>query len=212
MTNFHAGKRPNPYADEYASFVAQTAGHQLTVLREDGLYRHLRMHNPEMGSMWSWQVVTVPWFLTTFGDVADGYSFSREEDMLEFFSHAGTAPNYYTDGAPLIDFRYWAEKLRGGRSREVKQFSPQAFIEQVEDDLTDLEELDETRRASILADAREHADDEHTARAWLDEAEQRELFGQDTWEWDCTDFDTHFLFTCWAIHLTASSYLERTTS
>lgn len=208
MTKTQTKQRVNPYAREYASFVQQTKGHQLTSIREDGLYRHLRMHNPEMGSMWSWQVVTVPWFLTTLGDVADGYSFSREEDMLQFFAYAGTGLDYYSDGAPLIDFRYWAEKLRGGRSQNVKEFSPLMFIEQVEEDLTNLEEIDAARRARVLDDARDHSGDEHTARSWLDEAEQRELFGDDTWEWDLTDFNIHFLFTCWAIHLTVRTYRE----
>ena len=32
-------------------FKRETAGHQMTVLHDDGLYRHLRFMNPEFGSI-----------------------------------------------------------------------------------------------------------------------------------------------------------------
>lgn len=136
------GAPKNPYADEYRRFVEQTKDHVLTILHEDGLYRHLRMHDPRQGSMWSWQVSTIPWFLSTLGDIADGYSFSREEDMLDFFSYAGKNRRYYSDGAPSIDFRYWAEKLRGGRhSMDVKRYSAEDFLQQVREHLDENEAL-----------------------------------------------------------------------
>jgi hypothetical protein len=36
-------KPQNPYAQAYAGFREQTANHELSVLHDDGLYRHLRM-------------------------------------------------------------------------------------------------------------------------------------------------------------------------
>lgn len=137
-----AGAPENPYADEYRRFVEQTKDHVLTVLHEDGLYRHLRMGKPGQGSIWSWNVSTIPFFLSTLGDIADGYSFSREEDMLDFFSYAGKNRRYYSDGAPSIDFRYWAEKLRGGRhSMDVKRYSAEDFLQQVREHLDESEAL-----------------------------------------------------------------------
>lgn len=140
--------RENHYAREYANFLRNTEGHTLEVLHEDGLYRHLRMRDPQKGSMWSWQISTIPWLLTTFGDVADGYSFSREEDMIDFFSYAGKSSRYYSDGAPSIDFRYWAEKLRGGRhSMDVKTYRAKGFLQQVREHLDESEALGEETRA-----------------------------------------------------------------
>lgn len=46
-----------PYTRTWNGFVDQAAHHQLTVLHDEGLYRHLRMAVPGM-SMWHWEVVT----------------------------------------------------------------------------------------------------------------------------------------------------------
>ena len=126
-------KPTNPYAAAYANFLEQTKNHQLTVIQDQGLYRHLRMHDPEQGSIWSWNIVTWPGFLATAGDIADGFMFSRVEDMIAFFNVSHR--DYYSDGAPSIDFGYWAQKLRGGRSIEVRKYSAKAFLDTVRDHL-----------------------------------------------------------------------------
>ena len=263
-----ADKPANPYARQYTNFLDYTQDHQLSVLKDDGLYRHLRMHNPEFGSMWSWQVVTWPWHLTTVGDIADGYTFSRDDDMLGFFGVDGLRRDYYADGAPLIDFRYWAEKLNGIHARTARHYSSEVFLRLVgehldEDDELGLEaqieydklvevtrrivarsghdwdlylslmrlekplpdlEIDESdpdeceyfglpipavspaeRRQEILDEAQDCAHSEHEARQWLDSHDVWEILG-DSWEWDLNEWDTHFLYTCWAIDLTVQAY------
>ena len=75
-----ATRRSNPYARTWKGFVDQTAQHQLTVLHDEVLYRHLRMAAPGT-SMWHWEVVTWPGHLSITGDVADGFTFrSRSSD------------------------------------------------------------------------------------------------------------------------------------
>ncbi|MFB7917063.1 hypothetical protein [Streptomyces sp. NPDC056061] len=139
-------KPENPYAQAYASFLAETRNHQLVVLHEDGVYRHLRIQAPGTRA-WSWDISTWPGHLATSGDIADGYMFAREHDMVEFFSHAGRRDGYYSDGAPSIDVRYWAEKLCGGRSHEVKKYEPKVFLQHIKDWLSEDEELgDEAQR------------------------------------------------------------------
>src|SRR5699024_12293847 len=54
-----ATRRSTPYAWTWKGFVDQTAQHQLAVLHDEGLYRHLRMAAPGT-SMWHWEVVTWP--------------------------------------------------------------------------------------------------------------------------------------------------------
>ena len=298
----------NPYANEYENFLSNTANHRLTVLSDDGLNRRMRMHDPEQGSIWSWTITTWPGYLSSNGDIADGYTFSRIEDMMQFFDRderSGAAGGYYEDGAPSIDFRYWAEKLTGGRSQSVLRFSEKEFLSSVrehleehedlgteaqewheaalallarlhemrglstdestalldahraaekavkdsfglglsklqseaktalaalwqEGDLTDeqyeeltdkfrYDELDlqpvpelspADRRAEILLEAKACSGSEHEAREWLNGPEQRELFGDDTWEWSLRDYDVHFLFACWAIDKTVQAWKE----
>jgi hypothetical protein len=140
MTTTAAQKPENPYARAYADFVEQTKGHGLVVLHDDGLYRHLRVQAPGT-RMWSWDVTTWPGHLATSGDIADGHVFSREPDMLQFFAIAGRSERYYSDGSPSIDVRYWAEKLCGGRSHEVKKYDPDVFLQLVREHLEQSEAL-----------------------------------------------------------------------
>lgn len=133
-------KRDNPYAREYANFLANTADHVLTVKVDDGLNRQMRVGETKT-SIWSWHIITWPGYLTTVGDIADGFTFKRDTDMFKFFEVTGGSLDYYSDGAPSIDFRYWAEKLSGGRSRDVREYSSEKFMEHVRDTLDEHEDL-----------------------------------------------------------------------
>lgn len=133
-------KRANQYSSVYANFLEQTKEHALTVALDDGLNRRFRVGDPET-SIWSWHIVTWPGYLATFGDIADGFMFTRIPDMLDFFEVTGGSQNYYSDGSPSIDFRYWAEKLSGGRSHEVRKYSSEAFIRHVTEVLDEHEDL-----------------------------------------------------------------------
>lgn len=138
--------RTNPYARTYASFKKQTKGHELHVLHEDGLYRHLRVQAPGT-RMWGWDITTWPGHLATSGDISAGYVFSREPDMLEFFAHAGVSQNYYSDGAPCIDVRYWAEKIQGPAARTTEVYSADAFLAELSEHLEEHEEFGLTAEA-----------------------------------------------------------------
>lgn len=195
-------RRKNPYEQIWSSVVAQTKDHQLTILREDGLHRHLTVAEPGVNN-WSWGVITWPGHLATFGDIADGYMFRRTRDMLTFFDVDDHLLDYYTDGSPSIDFRYWAEKLCGGR--DVTRYDPDTFMWQVKEALAE-DELDDEAQAELIEEASWVQASEGTAREWLNNREA--VFGTDTWEWDLTDFDTSFLFACYCIHLTVRLYRE----
>ncbi|MFJ2420206.1 hypothetical protein [Streptomyces brevispora] len=133
-------KPTNPYAQAYADFLRETAEHQLVVLHDDGLYLHLRIQKPGTRT-WSWDVTTWPGHLATSGDIADGYMFTREPDMIGVFDRPKDHRDYYSDGAPSIDVRYWAQKLCGGRSHEVKKYNADVFLQLVREHLEQHEEL-----------------------------------------------------------------------
>lgn len=92
-------------------FPKDVADHELTILRDDGLYRHLRCAQPGTGSYW-FEIVTWPGALAIRGDAGDGYLFSRIDDMLEFFRRPDQR----------INPQYWAEKLGQG-CRRVEVYS-----------------------------------------------------------------------------------------
>lgn len=96
-------------------FNEDTEGHVLTVLHDDGLYRHLRFKNPERSSYW-FELITWPGNLTIAGDMGT-YTFRRITDMFEFFRG-------------YINVDYWAEKLQAGDTggrRTVQEYDEELF-------------------------------------------------------------------------------------
>lgn len=82
---------------EIEQFTRDTAKHEMLVLHDDRLYRHLRFKAPDRSTYW-FELVTWPGCLAIRGDM-DGFAFSRIEDMFEFFRGNRINPGY------------WAEKL-----------------------------------------------------------------------------------------------------
>ena len=193
----------NPYATQWDQFRTATAGHELTVIRDDGLSRHLRVQTPRT-RIWSWDVITWPGHLAICGDVADGYMFTRESDMLRFFSVAARAQHYFNDDAPCIDVSYWAEKLCGSSHQTVQVYDSRSFMAQVRQALAENLAVDVEDGVQAIANARYAADSEETARTWL--ADHEDLVGNDTWEWDLRSYTTDFLIACYALDLTARLY------
>jgi hypothetical protein len=92
-----------------------TRPHEMTVLHDEGLYRHLRFRSPDTGVYW-FDLITWPGCLTVNGDCGT-FTFSREEDMFGFFRGRQVNP------------QYWAEKVRG--ETRTRTYSEQRFREQV---------------------------------------------------------------------------------
>ncbi len=108
----------NPYEESQARFMRDTEHHELSVLRDDGLYRHLRLKNPDRQEYW-YDIVTWPGYLAIVGDAGD-YVFSRLRDMFEFFHDNGYG----------INPSYWAEKLQAPRGTRAAQTYSEASLRQ----------------------------------------------------------------------------------
>lgn len=227
--------RVNPYARAYAEFSSATTDHELTVLHDDGLYRHLRMRAPGT-MMWGWDVITWPGHLATSGDIADGYVFTRDTDMLAFFSVSEHLRHYYADGAPCIDISYWAEKLVGHDSyTRVRHYDHESFLAQCRTVLEESEDLSteaisalrsgdgdilidpdpteadrlRVRRDEFLTDLVDTDPDEGLVGAQRFLSDHEDIVGDNWWEWDLTGFDHHFVLTCYALELTTRLWYER---
>ncbi|MFJ2662575.1 hypothetical protein [Arthrobacter koreensis] len=197
----------NPAAEAWKTFREESAGHQLTVLHDDGLYRHLRMAAPGT-RMWSWDIVTWPGHLATSGDIADGYTFSRELDMIDFFHLASHKEGYYSDGAPSINFRYWAEKLQGEQRQTVKEHRHEHFLQLVKETLEeDLENGRLTQEGvdELTAEASNVEETGHAAHEWL--YQHGDIF-PDSWENDFTEYTFNFQLACYAIAAAVRVYLQ----
>lgn len=154
--------------DAGAAFARDASTHQMTVLRDDGLYRHLRflrMMEQEDGtrkptSFYWFDIITWPGVLTVTGDM-ETFVFARVDDMFEFFR--GHKPNP----------GYWAEKLRAPQPAQVKRYSEDKFKEHVTDYVD--ESVDEWPGLREAVEEQILGSDEiyyeHNARVLLDEFE-----------------------------------------
>lgn len=113
-------------------FARETAKHQMTVLHDDGLYRHLRLCNPDNSAYW-FDLITWPHNLVFRGD-GETFAFSRLEDMFEFFRSG-----IYRDGSIHINPDYWHEKLTSDRD-SVMTYSQERFERLTAEQLAGAEE------------------------------------------------------------------------
>jgi hypothetical protein len=200
MSTETAIKPPETIAERFAR---ETRQHEIAILHDDGLYRHLRFQRPGTSS-YAFELITVPNALIYRGE--ESYVFSRLRDMFEFFRSP--------DGH--INPGYWSEKLTSDRDC-VKKYD-QALFEQlvrdhvaeaVEDDPTLRRLTDAVREAVLESDEigfEDGARDALTSFAFYknpddrwDVDKQPDFQFHDTWEWGLRDYDHWFLWACHAI-------------
>ncbi|WP_277212310.1 hypothetical protein [Isoptericola croceus] len=182
-------------------FAADVAEHELTVLHDDGLYRHIRLAKPGTGVR-GFQLVTWPGYLAYTGDMG-AYTFAREADMFAWF---GT-------GRPNLG--YWGEKVTAvDRHAAVVEYDEGHAVSRLREYLTEEPEWAgrsrETwhRLVSTFA-TNEDLHDETTFRQALDEFDVEHDAGlTDTGEWDLTCWSFRFEWACHAIPWAIARYRD----
>lgn len=189
-------------------FTADTSEHVMTVLHDEGVYRHVRYRNPKTNEYW-YDLITTPGLLTINGDMGT-FTFQRLEDMFAFFG-----------SGPSIKPQYWSEKLVAIDRSGYESYSRQAFeqmvrehVEQYTEDLSD--EDKETVNSAIEEELLGHwgLDDEREARGALDDfcvvlSDDTKFQFHDTWEYDFSEYTIHFLWCCHAIRWGIEQYRAR---
>lgn len=186
-------------------FARETAQHAMTILHDDGLYRHVRFRHPKRSSYW-FELITAPGSLIFRGD-GESYVFHREEDMFEFFRTSAWA------GRPNLG--YWAEKLTSD-SHRVQRYDRDilaATVCETVDECYDGEPLPEGLRDAIQSDVLDElVGDESIDRQtvstftfYIDDKERFELDKRpdfefhDAWEWHAQEYHWWFEWACQAI-------------
>ena len=199
-------------------FLADVKGHELTVIKDEGVYRHLRFRNPKSSNMF-FDLVTWPGFLAYSGDMGC-YVFARLTDMFEFFR----AP----PGSVVrrIDFNYWAQKLAAAdKSDGVKKFREEKFTRKVMEYLVgwireNREETTKEQRRELWDEvvsqvieasgdeggyrkqcaAHDFRHDIYSAEPDISKRSPRFRFEfTDFWEYDVEEYSFRFLWCCHAI-------------
>lgn len=203
-------------------FLLDTTFHRLEIIRDDGLYRHLRMKQPGT-SCYYYDIITWPGYLTVTGDMGT-WTFSRIADMFNFFGA--------WEGE--INTHYWSEKLEAGAgcsARELlaKEYNHEAFCrslkesmreylddseeDQTEDeDWDDEDETPDSEKAKVREAVRELCRGEFS-NEWEAYQAVYEADWPDRWSsWDICDgltfktYTSHFRWILFAITWAISKY------
>lgn len=179
-----------------ANFVTDIAAHQMTVLRDEGVYRHLSFGKPGSNDQ-RFDIVTWPGTLCFTGDM-ETYVFSRIEDMFEFFrSGRGINPCY------------WSEKLQATPRSGHEEFSEATVTQYVTEAFNDWCKENEGHKAifedlwqDIQSDVLDHLQDgQYAVVEALTEFHHPEtdFTFDDPFEWNLTEYTHHFIWCCLAI-------------
>lgn len=183
-------------------FLNRVKNHKLTVIKEDGLYRHLQVAIPGE-YIESWNIHTWPGYLAMVGDMGN-WVFQRTEDMLRFFRSEGDSIK--------INPYYWAEKLQAQEHEGWNGFSIESFHKRVQDfaveacNVNSFDEVPEEKKDDLYSLL--NAEDEYYAVASLREFNCEWLDLADFWDGrhTCHEVRSHFLFACYAIAWTVKLY------
>ncbi len=93
-------------SDVLPRFLADTASHELRIVVDDGVHRHLQFRRPGT-YCYGFDIVTWPGHLAISGDMGTAV-FSRLHDMFEFFR--AKPGEHEKAGGLFVNDGYWAEK------------------------------------------------------------------------------------------------------
>lgn len=202
-------------------FLEDIKNHEMTILLDSGVYRHLRFKTKNTNCYY-FDIVTYPNHLVISGDMGCLVA-SRLNDMFQFYR---TDREYQLkDGRKLpINPSYWAEKIESGTDN-IKEFSIDRFKEIVNEyidsslDGADWTE-DEIQELKIDIDRAIDYIDSNSVRMFdmINEYEYRKedtLYTEesdftfdDWWEYhsSCEEYTFHYIWKCYAITYAIQEY------
>jgi len=215
-------------------FLRDVANHQMTVLRDDGLHRHVRFKEPG-NSCYYFDLITWPGYLCYTGDMGT-FVFRRIDDMFEFFGH-DRAYHASRGRALAINLGYWGEKLvavdangasSGGKAKEFDADKFKRVINEYRVNWMrrgkEAGTLDKEQRRELWERVQDEVldrveDGEHYAFAAAHEFSYRadssdnfrrqpDWHFEDLWDHDFTEYTHSFVWCCYALSWGIQKYDE----
>lgn len=192
---------PEVVTPSETEFVKDVEMHVLTVIRDEGVYRHIRCARPGTNA-YSFDILTWPGNLLVTGDMGS-WLFARLCDMFEFFRRNSAGGKEFP-----INPDYWSEKLKAadckGRGRGgATEYSEDIFKDRINDAAREVP-LKGMSLVELIGQVEDgifpSAENEELAHA---AAQSFELDGefpfQDFWEVNCHAYRHHFIWCLYAI-------------
>jgi hypothetical protein len=116
----------------YPEIAARFAGHEMTVLHDDGLYRHLRFEGTAESSLgrypsYPFELITWPYNLVVKSGWTFHFDIDATPDMFNLFRKTALSGQ--------INPGYWSEKVRAGRD-EVEDYSIDLLKKEIDETVT----------------------------------------------------------------------------
>jgi hypothetical protein len=169
---------------DYPEIAARFAGHAMTVLHEDDLYRHLRFEGSAESSFgrypsYPFELITWPYNLVVKAGWTFHFDIDATPDMFDLFRKTAFSGE--------INPSYWQEKVRAGRD-EIEGFDPNLFEQQVKQHVVEAIRNGDAPRgigAEVSRDIFEWGDISHEAgaRQALKDFRYKDWTFGETWEW-----------------------------
>jgi hypothetical protein len=187
------------------------AAHEMRVIHDNGLHRHLRFRKPGSSVYW-FDIITYPGSLVIDGDMGT-YVFRRLDDMFEFFR----TDSIHMEGDGLkINPSYWGEKLTAvDRHAGFREFSERMFLEAVKRDYDDWVEHHQPSEEVAAALWKELEEDviaygeteERAVESAMDfQSYVCDFQMRDYYEHNLQDFSFSFIWNCYAIAWAVKQY------
>ena len=188
-------------------FLSDVKDHEMTVVHNSGLHRHVRFAKPRTSTM-SFGLVTWPGYLAFYGDMGE-FVFARLTDMFQFF-RGHTTPS----------FDYWAEKLCAtdksdgheefcvDRLKDVVNDRLLCFVENHEVSPADVDELTELLGWSVIScESQESASAAAAGFEYL--TSTGDVFRlEDFWDSKLMKHTERYLWCCYALPWAIQRYDE----
>jgi len=183
--------------DKEQAFLADVKHHKLSIIRNDGMYRHIRFREGNSAIM-GFDLITWPGHLCYTGDMGT-FVFSRVEDMFCFFRTDQSDFNFNKSGGLSINPRYWSEKCLAADRDGIKEYSAEKFQKIITDILDEVEASDELREA-VQSEVLDAADEgEHRAMDAAMSFQHHDLSFDDFWEHDLKEYTHGYIWCCYAL-------------
>lgn len=176
------------------SFLKDVSQHRMTIVREDGVNRHIIFSKPGTFNQ-RFELITWPWHLCYTGDMGT-FVFSRLEDMFQFFRDDRPGDEL------RINLGYWAEKIQASdKHGGHEEWSQESFRSVIEHYLeNDGEPLPDGVREAVEEEIYSRLDDgEHDAYRAASEFNHNGFRFDDLWDHDFKEYTYRFVWCCYAL-------------
>jgi len=206
------------YQCSHEQVLKDLAGHEMQIIKDDGVHRHIRFKRYGDGCYW-FDLITYPGALVIDGDMGT-YVFRRLDDMFEFFR------TDRVEGKLRINPSYWGEKLTATANHGgFKEFDEDRFAEVIKEYLVrwvkdNRDDTSEEQRRELWDAVQDEVLDiecdrdgnqkTHAAYGFhhLVSREFGEFYFQDLWEYNFERYTYHFIWCCYAIAWAIELYDE----